>query len=78
MAKSTNKYCDFCKKVLVEHDKKVDNENGFSATVGYSVGGWGSRKDFVPQLNVEICDSCFSSVSVASKELARTIKSLKK
>ena len=76
--KTENIYCDFCKKKTTDDGKKVANVNGFVATVGYSLNGWGSRKDFVDQSKVEICDDCFKEVETASKNLMGTINKLKK
>lgn len=37
-------YCDLCEKEF-ENDK-----NGFSAEICYSIGGWGRRQDFTPNI----------------------------
>lgn len=75
--KKTNIYCDYCNKITTEADVKIEKLNGFHVEIGYSLGGWGGRKNFVDKQTVEICNECFDKVKSKSKDLQRTIDYLK-
>jgi len=64
-------HCDYCEKEF-NNDK-----NGFKVEIGYSTGGWGSRRDYVHNKSVEICNKCFSSVTVKVLEMDKCIQELK-
>jgi hypothetical protein len=71
--KTTNLYCDFCKKITTQEDKKLEPLHGFRVELGYSRGGWGSRQDFVRPQSAEICSECFGKVEVKAREMEATI-----
>lgn len=76
--KTENVYCDYCKKKTTDSGKLIHRINGFTATLGYSIGGWGTRRDFIKDHTVEICDDCFSEIEKVCENLVQDIKLLKR
>jgi hypothetical protein len=72
--RTENVHCDFCRKLTTEQNVKKESINGFFVEIGYSINGWGNRKNFIDKISVEICNECFSSVSIKVEELNKTIK----
>lgn len=71
-------HCDFCDKLLKDSNGvQVATKHGFTGTLGYSIGGWGSRQNFLKVESVEICDECFQPVKKASEKLANIIEQQK-
>lgn len=75
--KTTNHRCDFCRKLTTEEGVKKEALHGYTYQLGYSIGGWGSRRDFIPPQSAEICSQCFAKVKEKSEALACTINGLK-
>lgn len=76
--RTENIYCDYCQKMTTSEGKKKESLNGFFVEVGYSMGGWGSRSNFVEKQSVEICDDCFGKVKEKANELKDAIKACRK
>lgn len=66
--------CDFCKKPIT----KESGKNGFCAELGYSIGGWGTRRDVLTPFSVEVCDNCFGQLKKAADEFAAKVTPLKR
>jgi hypothetical protein len=69
--------CDYCHRVVETNGKKIYNHNGFCLEIGYSLGGWGSRRDFIPKQSLILCEDCFVDVKAKVEELNQTIEFLK-
>lgn len=76
--RTENIYCDYCKKMTTSEGVKKEKLHGFLVELGYSLGGWGMRRDFVGAHTVELCNDCFCKVQKKSKELADTISECKR
>ena len=75
--KTENHYCDYCGKKTMFDGVKIESLNGLCVELGYSIGGWGSRKDFIVPHSVEVCDECLGKVRAKVKELEGVIESCK-
>lgn len=71
--KKFTEHCDFCDN---EFKNKLD-KNGFCIELGYSLGGWGSRKDFTNEGVYEICTNCFKKVKEKAQDIDKTIYELR-
>lgn len=45
--------------------QKMADYNGLCVEVGYSVGGWGYRKDHIRKFSGEVCIPCYEAVMPA-------------
>jgi hypothetical protein len=45
--------------------------------MGYSLGGWGCRRDFGPDFAGEVCTDCFNTVKPKIDALMETVSALK-
>lgn len=45
--------------------------------LGYSLGGWGARKDFGPEFTGEVCTHCFNNLKSKIHALMETVSALK-
>ncbi len=61
-------HCDICEKEFKE------DKNGFCVEVGYSIGGWGRRADFISNRQMEVCDSCLEKLKPKVMELKKALK----
>lgn len=73
--------CPICEKVLSikKGDNKTTKEkkHGVTWEFGYSNGGWGSRKDFMPSQSMEVCTACFDTIKDKVEELKSAINNRK-
>ena len=76
--RTENIYCDYCKKMTTAEGVKKETLHGSLVELGYSLGGWGNRRNFVNPHTVEICTDCFNSVKKKADELAQAIKDCQK
>lgn len=68
--------CDLCEKELGKHTNS--GKHGFCSEIGYSLGGWGLRRDFVIKTSMEVCTECFDQLKEKSIQLNNTIEKLTK
>lgn len=75
----TIKYCDCCGKELVIDLRVVNPYHGFCAEIGYSSTGtgWGVRRDLVPEIEVEVCEECFSVLKQAAIKFRDELNKIK-
>lgn len=73
---TTNLRCDLCRKLTTDEGKLLEPLHGFCVSLGYSMGGWGSRQNFTPEKSYVICSTCFAKVKEKSLALAHTIAGL--
>ncbi|MAL99453.1 MAG: hypothetical protein CL583_13505 [Alteromonadaceae bacterium] len=60
--------CELCGKPMSVHSNRVEmpkdfktyGKNGLIIDMGYSIGGWGYRRDAV-SFGEEVCDECFEA-----------------
>ena len=71
--RTENVYCDLCKKMTTSEGNEIEKLNGFSVEIGYSKGGWGSRRDFIRSQSIEVCNDCFKTLEDKSIELSNVI-----
>ena len=72
-------YTEVCCLCKIEIGKGTGNsKNAFCSEIGYSLGGWGFRKDFVKKMNMEVCGKCFEQLKEKSIALNDTINKLTK
>jgi hypothetical protein len=74
------KNCAFCDKEVEINNRTVSPYNGFHVEVGYSSSGhgWnGSRQDFIPPTDYEICDECFSQAKQAALRFRNELMKIK-
>ena len=74
---TTNERCDFCRKLTTEEGVMKEALHGYTFQLGYSMGGWGGRRDFIAPQSAVICSECFAKVKEKSEALARTIDGLR-
>ena len=78
MKESLNR-CPICGKIVsLEKNgrtQKIENVNGICwSDIGYSTGGWGGRRNFIDHFSGEICDDCFTALSIKIYEFKEVIK----
>jgi len=69
-------HCDLCEKEFDE-EKENNDKNGFCIEIGYSLKGWGRRKDFIPNTRIEVCNTCFKVLKKEALKFKKTIQKLK-
>jgi hypothetical protein len=73
--KETINRCPVCSKITsIESggikQKEIAAVHGICwKDVGYSINGWGSRKDFLKDFSGEVCTECFAEINLKMKEL---------
>lgn len=66
-------HCDYCDKEITEKS----DLNGFKIELGFSLGGWGNRRNFIDIHSVEICNACFKHVEELGINFHKTIRNLR-
>jgi len=56
--KKSISFCDICHTTVECDNQSVKNINGACIVLGYSIGGWGYRQNFV-DFSGEICEMCY-------------------
>ena len=74
--------CPICGKIVAlekgSNKQKIENVNGICwDEFGYSLGGWGSRKNFMQKFSGEVCNECFYIIKPKIDELIGTIQQRK-
>lgn len=72
--------CPICEKIVALQrgysTQKIERVNGLCwDEFGYSLGGWGSHKNFMRSFRGEVCEECFQIIKIKIDELQQTIKS---
>lgn len=74
--------CPICEVVI--GTRQGDREERFERVhgicwkdMGYSLGGWGCRKDFGPAFTGEVCSHCFDNLKQKINALMETVSALK-
>ena len=74
--RTENLHCDLCRKTTTDAGKKLEPLHAICLSLGYSLGGWGSRRNWTPERNYEVCGDCFRKVQEKAQSLAQTIAGL--
>jgi hypothetical protein len=73
--------CPICGQIIcIQADGKKQQlrpVNGLFYELGYSIGGWGRRQDFLPKFADEICDDCFQEIAPKITEFAEFVGKMK-
>jgi len=55
--KRYTEYCDLCQ---IEIGKGTNNgKHGFCSEIGFSLGGWVFRQNFIEKRSIDVCSKCF-------------------
>lgn len=59
--------CPVCKKITSLEKgfkkEKIEQVNGICwSDIGYSIGGWGRRRNFIHSFSGEVCNECFNDL----------------
>lgn len=74
--------CPICSKIVsLEKNgrtEKLEQVNGICwSDIGYSIGGWGSRRDFIHSFSGEVCTDCFTALKTKINEFKEVIQQRK-
>lgn len=66
--------CPICGKIVALEKgfrtQKLEQVNGICwKDIGYSIGGWGSRRNFMREFSGEVCKDCFNALESKINEL---------
>lgn len=73
----TLKRCDCCNLPLEEGSQKLNKYNGLCIEIGYSIGGWGDRRNFIKK-SMELCIPCYDKLTPHIASLDDAISKIKK
>lgn len=78
MKESINR-CHICNKIVsMEKDgikEKIDDVHGVCwSDIGYSIGGWGRRRNFMHEFSGEICGDCFTALEIKINEFKEVVQ----
>lgn len=68
--------CPICKKIYPDEGKTIDGlvvRLEYEIEVGYSNGGWGSRRDAI-DFSEEVCGKCFNEAMELFEPLKKFLK----
>ena len=70
--------CHICSKITALEkngkEQKIEQVHGICwDKIGYSIGGWGSRRDFIHGFSGEVCNDCFTALKTKINELKEVI-----
>jgi hypothetical protein len=65
--------CPVCGKIVAlekgMRTQKIESVHGICwDKIGYSIGGWGFRRDFVYAFSGEVCEDCFNALKTKINE----------
>ena len=74
--------CPICSKITAleknERTQKIEQVHGICwDKIGYSLGGWGSRKNFIQEFSGEVCCDCFTALKTKINELKEVFEQRK-
>ena len=74
--------CPLCERVtaVTKHGsvQKLCHVNGLTwGDIGFSIGGWGQRRNYLAAFTGEVCEDCFTSVSEKINQLKDHVESIK-
>ena len=81
MKESINR-CPICSKIVsIEKNgrkEKIENVHGICwSDIGYSIGGWGGRSNFMYAFSGEVCNDCFTAIKTKINEFKEVIQQRK-
>lgn len=74
--------CPICSKIVALSKngmvQKLEEYHGICwGKIGYSIGGWGQRNDFMGEFSGEVCGECFAVLKTKINELNEAIQQRK-
>lgn len=71
--------CPICTKTVAFEvngkKQKIESVNGICwSNIGYSIGGWGNRRDIIKDFSDEVCKDCFRALRTKINELKEVIE----
>jgi hypothetical protein len=71
--------CSICSKIVsLEKNGRteiLEQVNGICwSDIGYSIGGWGTRRNFIYSFSGEVCNHCFTALKTKINELKEVIQ----
>ncbi len=70
--------CPICSKITAleknGRTQKIEQVHGICwDKIGYSIGGWGSRRDFIHGFSGEVCNDCFTALKTKINEFKEVV-----
>lgn len=81
MSRASLKLCDLCERPLEGYHprlgiRSLEPKQGLVVTIGYSDGGWGSRRNHI-NFSGEVCLDCYNAVMGDVEQMSQTITKLR-
>ena len=68
--------CPICERIMKADGVRITKINGLKLEAGYSIDGWGQRRDYV-DFSKEVCGECFNELEKPIKDFISKCKILK-